>query len=290
MDEKVTPRRRRQARWLVRRGTRDYGPYTTKQILKAIDSREVELGTLVSKMGSEAWQPAGVHAGFRDHYSACESRWREAALDEDVAREERKLRAMDRFKGGAGKGLILGVLVVLGLGVWLGYRLLHAEPTGIMSVVVVPSFPPLPGLPAASATASAFVLAKPVKVKRRREAQHYDTAGVRAAGKERALRGTLDLTGSGGGGLSNAAISKIKRNVRSRLMPCLRAALARGFKGRRVNVTYIVRSRRLGGITLSRRALKDRRLTACIKRVIKRAAVPSFKGPERRVRQGFRIK
>ena len=33
-----------------------------------------------------------------------------------MAREERKLRAIDRVKGGAGKGLVLGVIVVLGLG------------------------------------------------------------------------------------------------------------------------------------------------------------------------------
>ncbi len=289
MAERGKGRKRRQSRWLVRRGARDYGPYTTQQILKAIDKREVDLGSLVTRMGSDAWQPAGVHAGFREHYAACESRWREEALDADVAREERKLRAIDRVKGGAGKGLVLGVIVVLGLGGWLVYRLVHAEPTGIMRVVVVPKLPALPAPPTAERAAPTLELAKPVKVKRRREHEHFDTAGVRVEGKERALRGTLDLDAAPGSGLSRAAINRVKSSVRGRLMPCIRAALGRGATLRKVKVTYIVRSGRLGGITLNRRVLKNRRLTACMKRVIKKTKVPSFQGPQRRVRQAFRI-
>jgi len=257
-------------------------------MLKAIDVKDVDLGTLVTRMGTEAWQPAGVHSGFRDHYAHCEARWQEEALDADVAREERKLKSMDRLKGGVGKGLIVGVVVVLAFGGWLAYRLMHAEPTGIMKVVEVPDVPALPALPTRATSAPPLKIASAVNVKRRREFEHFDTAGVRAAGKERALRGTLDLDAKGGG-VSAAALRRIKSGVRKRLTPCLRAALGRGFKARKVTVTYIVRSGRLGGITLSRKALKDRRLTACVKRVIKRTRVPSFKGPERRVRQGFRI-
>jgi hypothetical protein len=288
MAEKRRRRRRGGTRWLVRRETGDYGPFSEADMLQAMDRREYELGTMVSQAGTDKWQPAGVHAVFREHYAECQKRWAEAALDEDVAREERKLRTMDKVKGGAGTLIVVGLLVVVGLGSWIAYRMLHAEPTGILAAVVVPTLPALPGLRPGSVKVRDLVLAKAVKVRRRREAEFHDTSGVRAEGKERKLRGVLDLNAASSG-LKSRDIQRIKKTVQRRLMQCVKKAVKRGSSLKKVNVSYIIQSGRLGGISLNHAALKNGRLTGCVKRAVKGTRAPVFKGPEKRVRQGFRI-
>ncbi len=284
-------RRRRSQRWLAKRGTVDYGPFTTEEVKEALARKEMDLGTLLAELGTQTWQPVGVYAEFREFYGGLHERWEREAIEAEVTRHEAKLRTMDKVKGGAWKVIALSTVVVLGLGAWVVYRILHAEPTGVLEAVAVKEAPLLPAPPKPKPGAATLRTADGRKVRRLRELKNYDTAGVAAEGSGSAPVTKLSFAdGAGGGaGPSQGQIDRVVRRVTPGLLRCASAAAAKGgFRG--ANVSFLVRSGRLGGITVSRKALKNKPFVACVKSTLRRAKAPTFSGSERRVTIPLRIR
>lgn len=279
--------RKKKVRWLARRGTVDYGPYSEDELKECIARREVDLGTLVCPVGTHNWQTIGEISEFRDYYSGLHTRWAREELEASVEAHERKMAAMDKVKGGTWKLVVVGLLVVTGLGSWVVYRILNAEPTGIMDTVALPEMaalptppPPAPG----AAGISEAKLAKANTVKRLREHVNYNTGGVGAEGTETgpATSMAFDENGRplGGPGLTQGQINAIIANVRPGLLRCANKAAGKFSK---VNISFLVKSGRLGGITLSKQALSVKPFVVCVKGVLRGASVPTFGGSERRV-------
>ncbi len=284
-------RRKRSQRWLAKRGTVDYGPFTTEEVKEALARKEMDLGTLLAELGTQTWQPIGVYAEFREFYGGLHERWEREAIEAEVTKHEAKLRAMDKVKGGAWKVIALATVVVLGLGAWVVYRILHAEPTGVLEAVAIKEAPLLPAPPKPKLGDPALRPAEGRKVRKLRELRNYDTAGVTAEGSGSAPVTRLSFAdGEGGGaGPSQAQIDRVVRSVTPGLLRCASTAAAKSdFRG--ANVSFLVRSGRLGGITVSRKALKNKPFVACVKSTLRRAKAPTFSGSERRVTIPLRIR
>ena len=283
MSEKNRKRRRsRVPSFLVRRDEGDFGPFSEKELKAAIRSRKIDLGTSVQEVGSDSWQPAGSFTLFRDHYAHCQQAWETEELDRELEDEERKLRQMDRVKGGAGRLIVLGLVVLAGVGSWLVYRMMHAEPTGIAAVVSIDDVPILPGVPATVISPPAFKVTPPTKVKRGLELPFYDTRGVAASESAEAGDMNFDFDGEAKG-IDRAALHRIKGQMQKRIAGCARLAVKAGARFRRVNASYRVRPGKLTDVTIARPAFAHKGFVACVRRRAAAAKVPHFEGVAERV-------
>jgi len=91
MDEEQVPEN---AEWLVRRDEVDYGPYATEEVLTAISSKEVHMGTWIAELSHAEFEPLGSWAIFRDHYAECQARWDQEIAEAEARRVERRMRAV----------------------------------------------------------------------------------------------------------------------------------------------------------------------------------------------------
>ncbi len=278
------PTKRDRTRWLVRRDGAEYGPYSTDQLLEEIALRRVDLGTPVCDLARREWNPAGEHAPFRDHYAQCIKRWEVEALEADVDKHERKLKAMDNVKGGAWRLMVVGLVLATALGSWIVWRILKAEPTGIADAVAVPELPALPDAPQPRMTASGIeVLAAGTKVAVLKEYENYDTAGVGSEAGAAAAVTRFDFEGGEGGGLDPSTLKRILGEAKAGLVGCAQQAATRSASFKGTKVTFVVRSGRLDSFTVGREALSNAPFKACVKGVLKRVKVPRFAGSDHKV-------
>jgi hypothetical protein len=283
-EPKKKRRKKSRPRYLIRREDGDFGPYTINDVRSAIESREVNLGTEIQEVGGESWQPAGVFSEFRDYYEHCQKVWAEAELDQSVAVQEKKLRKLGQVKSGAWKLMVLGICVVSALGGWLIYRMMHAEPAGIDSVVSIPEVRVLPEVPKLTLSVASLKKVEATKVKRVYEAEYHNTAGVRATERASAADIDMDLTDeAGGSAISAGDLARIKKRNQAAIVRCTGSALKRGSKFKSARITYWVRSARTSDVTVNKPAFSNKSFVACVRRAVKGAKVPSFAGSPRRL-------
>lgn len=280
-------RRRRQNRWLARREGKDYGPYNDDELKECIARREIDLRSEICAVSTGTWSTVGEHAELRDFYSGLSERWNREALEASVDAQERKMEVMDKVKSGTWKLVVLGLLVVVGLGSWVIYRIMHAEPTGIMSAIVIDEVATLPELAVEKSDRVEIAEVAATKVKRIKERETYNTSGVGAEGTGATPTTSLsfDPDGGGGGGpsLSSGQISRITSNASPKLVSCAMKTRNKGPAFSKTNVSFLIKSGRLGGMTLGRAALKNKAFVSCVRRVLRGISVPKFGGSERRV-------
>lgn len=288
--------RRSKARkqWLVRRDGVDHGPYTTDELLGLIEHRTVDMGSELADVASMTWEPMGVYAQFRDHYATCSGKWEEQELHAETDRHARKLEAMSKVKGGTWKLATVGLLVLVGVGGLLVWRLAHAEPTGITSVLRTIELYELPRPKKASTNPPrvAQAAAQPVpvleeKALRRRwsgtgsgTGSSGSVSGVRLEGQGPRPETSFSFDEDGkaaGTPLAGSAMDRIKREARQRLVRCGSKLTSSA------SVSFLVKSGRLGGFTVGKSAIKNRAFKACIKKQLRSISVPTFSGSERRV-------
>ena len=292
MAEKLSKRRRKRTpRYLIRRDTGDFGPYTVNEIREAIEAREVHLGTEIQEVGGDSWQPAGVFTEFRDYYATCIQKWENAEIDRSVAAEESKMRTMGRVKSGAWKLIVVGILVAASLGSWIVYRVMHAEPTGIDSVVVVPEVSVLPDVAAEELQVVALSVIQPQKVKRLFEAEYYNTAGVRSVEREGAADQVMDLSDEAAGlsGIDSSDIARIKKRNQSGIERCMSKALRGGATFTKALVTYWIRSGKITDITVNKPAISNGLFVSCVRKLVRGTKVPTFAGQGRRLEHRVRV-
>ncbi len=287
-------RRRKKNRWLARRDGVDYGPYDDDELKECIARREIDLSSEIMKVASGEWSTVGEHSAFRDWYSGLHERWAREELEASVEAQERKMAAMDKVKSGTWKLVVVGVLLVAGLGSWVVYRILHAEPTGIMKAISVEQIALLPEASAPVQTETEVAAVEPVKVKRLAERETYNTGGVGVEGSGRGPSTSFDFDpddkGGAGPGLSQSKINAITRRVSPKLVSCAMRTRSKGKAFSKARVSFLVRSGRLGGITISKKALKNRAFVSCVRGVLRKQSVPKFSGSERRVTIPIRFK
>ena len=279
-------------RWLRRVGGEDHGPFSSTEMLGAIEAGEMDLGTLICDVATQNWEPAGVHPVFRDHYARCTADNEARDLISGAESHERKLK-----RDGAAKSVIRWLLLAsvftgIGFGGWELWRVLTSEPADIANAVTLPRLPLLPALPGVKASISPPPLLAPRRVTRRveraqrRHQEALDVSGVGAEGSGRApvTHLAFDDDGRSADGLSDSVISRIVANARKGLEGCATTAGARSATFQGTRVTFVVRSARLDSFTVGKTALGDRAFKACVKSVLKKISVPAFEGSERRIR------
>jgi hypothetical protein len=283
-EPKKKRRKKSGPRYLIRRENGDFGPYTVNDVRSAIESREVNLGTEVQEVGGDSWQPAGVFSEFRDYYAYCQKIWAEAELDHSVAVQEKKLRKLGQVKSGAWKLMVLGICVVSALGGWLIYRMMHAEPAGIDSVVSIPEVRALPSVPKIKLSVGPLKKVVAAKVKRVYEAEYHNTGGVRATERASAADIDMDLSDEGtGNSISSGDLVRIKKRNQAAIVRCTGSALKRGSKFKSARITYWVRSARTSDVTVNKPAFTNKFFVACVRRAVNGAKVPPFAGSPRRL-------
>ncbi len=109
--------------------------------------QEVDLATQVCDVSNQEWENAATHALFRDYYEKCAARWSVEETEAEAARHEQQIRRVRFLTGGAWKIAVVSAVVVLGAAGWLVWRLMHAQPTGILNAVALATPVKLPPPP-----------------------------------------------------------------------------------------------------------------------------------------------
>ncbi len=277
----------------MRRDDVDYGPFSTEQVLEQIRAREVGLGSMITLLGSDEWEPVGTHELFRDHYAACAAAWEVEEAEQGADRHERQMKAMRVVGGGTWRLGLAGLAVALALGGWFAWRILNAKPTGVLSAVALAAPPTLPAPPTVGAAVPALpipaatefaVLKEPVYVS-------YDTAGVAIEGTEdgEQVVQTLNFDDDSGDELSDAAVERIVAAARRRLEPCALEAATRSETFTGTRMTFWLQSGRLGRLTVGAEVNANPRFKACVKAALSGISVPTFGGQQRKVTVPLRV-
>ncbi len=270
-------RNRRPKRWLARKDGVDFGPFSTEQMITMIQSREVDLGTMVCNVADRRWEPLGTFAEFRTEYANAEQNW----ASEDAEQHERQLRTQRLLTGGAWRLVLVGACALLVFGGWMTWRMSRTEPTGIWSAVKIAQPPSLPAM-RVHAEPPPLKIPEGTKVRVLREMINYDTSGVGIEGQGGAIVNTMSFDGDANE-LSDAGLNKIVGAARGKLLGCAQAAATRSESFRGTRVSFVVRSGHLGAFTVGSEAAHDQPFKACVKRALKAVSVPAFGGSQRKV-------
>lgn len=278
-------------RWLYRTPRGDFGPMATSKLLEAIEKRDIDLGTPVSKVGSGVWTPAGEESLLRDHFGRCQAIWDEQALHAETERLGRRLERAQTTRKGARIGLVLGAIGLLGGAAFLWWRLSLAEPIGIAQVMIVAEAPSLPAVSGARGEPAHFPGVRPQAVKVLAEYELLDTAGVRVGdggGAPVVNRMQFDESGEVQG-IASDLLARVTEDARRGLVGCAEQ-LARtnpSFTG--TEVRFAVSPGRLTDFSVGPEVSGSATFRACVKAALGRVSVPSFSGPPRRVTVPLRI-
>ena len=270
-------RNKRGSRWLTRKDGVDFGPFTTEQVVSMIQTREVNLGTMICNVADRLWEPLGTYAEFRGEYAKIEEGW----ASQDADDHARQLRTKRFLTGSAGRLAVIGALVLVSFGGWMTWRMARAQPTGILTAVKVAQPPPLPALPQLKEPA-ALKVPDGTSVKRLRELVNYDTSGVGVEGQGGNLVNTMSFDDDANE-ISESQLNKVVGAARRKLLGCAQAAAARSERFRGTRVSFVVSSGSLGAFTVGAEVSGDQRFKACVKRALKSVSVPTFGGSQRKV-------
>ena len=281
MDEETVPEN---AEWLVRRDAVDYGPYATEEILASIASKEVHLGTLIAEISHAEFEPLGSWGVFRDHYAECQARWDQEAAEAEARRVERRMRAVRMVRITTFAIVLVIALGSAGFGGWVAWRRAQAKSTGIGSGVAIASVPELPDLKAVPQRNVAEL--PPIKtrpVSRLAEPISYDTDGVGIQGSEGVRAPVMNFNAGSGDQLPEAKVRSIMGSARKGMVGCARAAAQANPEFMGTKVRFIIRSGRIGSLTVGKEVAGSGAFRQCVKRVIQGISVPQFRGDERSV-------
>lgn len=281
MDQQEVPEH---SEWLVRRDEVDYGPYSTEEVLQSISKKEVHLGTLVAEISDAEFEPLGSWGIFRDHYAECQARWEQEIAEAEARRVERRMRVVRMVRAVTFGIVLVIVLSSAGFGGWVAWRRAQAKPTGVQQATFKAPASELPDLRPVPETQSAKVPeVKTRKVSRLAEPISYDTAGVGIAGDERAQAPVMNFNAGAADQLPEAKVKSIVRSARKGMVACARAAAAASPDFMGTKVRFIIRSGRIGSLTVGSEVRSNGAFIQCVKRVVQGIAVPSFSGDERSV-------
>ncbi|MGB0588985.1 MAG: hypothetical protein ACPGU1_04815 [Myxococcota bacterium] len=262
---------------MTRKDGVDFGPFTTEQVVTMIETREINLGTMICNVADRLWEPLGSYSEFRGEYARVEEGWASEAADDHA----RQLRTKRLLTGSAGRLAIIGALVFVSFAAWMTWRMSRAEPTGILAAVKVAQPPELPVLPQVQEP-EALKIPEGTKVRRLREGINYDTSGVGVEGSGGTLVNTMSFDDDGNE-LSEAQLNKVVSSARGKLLSCAQAAAGRSERFRGTRVSFVVRSGGLGAFTVGAEASGDQPFKACVKRALKAVSVPQYGGSQRKV-------
>jgi hypothetical protein len=274
-------------RWFYRTEKGDFGPVSTDKLMDAMGKRVIDLKTLVCRVGTSNWAPAGQIDLLRAHHAACQVEWEHQALTAEADRMGRSLERAHTARKSTSVGLVLGLmaLVVVGGGLW--WRLSRAEALGFERVVRPLDAQALPAWSAGARAPLGAPEREPVKVARLGEPELLDTAGVKV-GDEAApvvTRLTFDESGEAGAaaGLDPADLDRIVGAARGGLIGCAQqlAQANAGFTG--TEVRFTVAPGRLSDFIVGREVASSQTFRACVKRVLAGIRVPEFQGNSRSV-------
>lgn len=272
-------------RWLYRTDRGDYGPVTTDRILDAIREQAIDLATPVSVLGTNKWGAAGEFPLFRDHYAACKRRWEEERLHAEAEALGKRMEMKGHASRGAGILLITGIIVAIGIGTLVVWRLSKAEPIGLAKIVRTAVVTPLPKPPTTPKTAPPPPVLKERKVARLSEPESYDTAGI-AVGTEVEGDHVTQMHFSDEGEvemISAADLAAVVESARQGLYGCARDAAGRNADWSGTDVGFTVSPGHLTKVTVGADARGNAPFQACVKAALARVKVPTFGGSERRV-------
>lgn len=281
MDEEQVPE---DAEWLVRRDDVDYGPYTTDEILASIATKEVELGSLIAEISEAEFEPLGAWGIFRDHYAECQARWEREIAEAEARRVERRMRVVRLVRMVTFAVVLVVALGSAGFGGWVAWRRAQAKPTGLESAIVAAPVTRLPALrPVPETRAAALPPIKTRPVSRLAEPISYDTEGVGIAGQERSQAPVMNFNASSADQLPEAKVKSIMGAARKGMVGCARSAAQSDPEFQGTKVRFIIRSGRIGSLTVGQEVASNGSFRQCVKRVIQGISVPTFRGDERSV-------
>lgn len=275
-------------RWLYRTDRGDYGPITTDKMFDGIRERKIDLSTQVSVLGTNKWSAAGEFPLFRDQYAACKRRWEEEQLHAEAEAVGKRMELKAQTSRGAGILLAVGVVVALGFGAWVVWRLSKAEPLGLAKVVKALVIEPLPTPLPVARGARAVPMKEEKKVARLSEPESYDTAGIAVGETEETAHTQMHFSDDGdaeGGGqaISSEELGRVVESARRSLHGCATDAAARNSAFAGTDVGFSVAPGGITKVSVGADARGNAPFIACVKAVLARVAVPSFSGNERRV-------
>jgi len=271
-------------RWLYRTEKGDVGPVSTEKLLAAMEDRKLDLGSMVSKVGSREWQAAGEIHLLRDHFATCEARWTKLALHNESERMERRLGRREATRRGAWVGILVGAIVVLGAGGVLWWRLSQAEALGMRSLSAVTTPSSLPPVSWATVERVPHPGVTPTAVPRLPEHELLDTAGIRVGDSGEPIVNRMVFNESGEvEAIAAADLRRVTEEARVGLVACAQqlAAAQSGFGG--TEVAFTVSPGKLTQISVGREVAKSAAFQACVKKALARVNVPKFGGNPRRV-------
>ncbi len=271
--------------WLVRRDGVDYGPFTIDEVLAQIDQREIDLATEVCDIRTQNWENAATHELFRDYYEKCTERWEAEAAAAQAEAHQKKIERIRLVTTSAWRLILVVTIVVIGGGSWLAWRLMHVEPTGVLSIAALANPPSLPTPQLASAKSEPPPKLDVKILQSLLEHENYDTSGigVETDAPEKRQVQAIDFGRDGARELTDGEANRIAEAARKGLTSCARRALGgeKGFPGTRVK--FSIKPRGIGGITVGKEVQADKAFQACVKAALKRVPVPAFGGQPRKV-------
>lgn len=272
-------------KWVYRTDKGDYGPVSTDGILDAIRERAIDLKTQISVVGTNKWTTLGEFALFRDHYEVCKGRWETEALHAEADKLGKRMERKGAATAHAWRLIGLGALVALGVGSWLVWKLLHAEPLGISRLAKVAVVAQLPKAEPPAKLSPPLPDPKEKKLARLNEPESYDTAGVTVGAVDEGPTVTKMAFDEEGEVQQIAPddLARVVEGARQALYACARDAVAKNTSFPGTEVSFTVSPGRLTRVAVGTEARGNPAFVACVKAGLARVGVPSFNGSERRV-------
>lgn len=275
-------------RWLYRTERGDYGPVTTDQMFDAVRDKTIDLSTQISVLGTNRWKAAAEFPLFREHYAACEKRWKEEELHAEAEAIGKRIELQGQASRGAGILVIVGIIAGLVAGGVVVWRLLKAEPLGLAKIVRPAVITPLPHPTPPKSSRARLPVPSEHKVARLYEPESYDTAGVMVGEYESNHVTKMKFSEDGqvegsGQTISAADLSRVVNTAKQGLYACARTAIARDASFPGTDVGFTVSPNRLTGISVGVEARNNAPFKACVKAALVRIPVPAFSGSPRRV-------
>lgn len=273
-------------RWLYRVDGADYGPVSTDELLDAMLARKVTLETQVCSLMSRKWGRASDHALLRDFHHKCEQRWRAEAFDTEADNQVRRLAKARQRRRRFWYAVAAAVVVAIGFGGWVVWRLGQAQPLGLDKLARLPNLGRLVVADVVEREPPRVPIVAGTPVARLGEPETYDTAGVALEGEATAESKVTRMAFTEDGrvvGISKVELDGVLESAKANLHGCARAAASKdaGFHGTRVGFT--VSPGRLTGMTVGDEVKNNGAFKACVKAALSRVPVPMYEGGDRRV-------
>jgi len=272
------------SRWFYRTSKGDFGPVSTDELLEAIKSRHVDLGSEVKRLGAAAWGVAGDERIFRDHYAKCRAHWDEQELHAETDRLGVKLKRAHTRRKGAWIVMVVGALAVIGAAALLWWRLSRAEPLGVARLISTEEVGALP-LPIAKARDPVGYPRRPIhREPLLAEVELLDTAGVRVGGLAAPIAQRFEFDEAGEvAEIPPAVLATVTETARQGLVLCAHQLAKSNAAFAGTEVSFSVTSGRIANIAVGKEVAGSAGFRACVKSALTRVSVPKFQGNARRV-------